>query len=71
MSFGKEKRRRNTASHGSNAGQDERPTEPIVGVLRHPLVLVAENGKHYDADATANSGRQREETHGLEKIDNF
>lgn len=34
-------------------GEDERPAEKVVGVLRHPLVLVAPNCEDHDSDAAA------------------
>lgn len=57
--FGQKQGRSHAACNRTDAGQDEGPTEPVVGVLRHPLVLVAERGEHDDTDATADTGGQR------------
>lgn len=65
--FREEQRRRHPAGHHSDAGQYERPTEPVVGMFRHPLVLVAKHGKHDYADGSADAGAHVQVADGLQK----
>lgn len=65
VGFREEQRRSHAASDHSDAGQNEGPAEPVVGMFRHPLVLVAEHGKHDDPDGTTYAGSQVKVSDGL------
>lgn len=66
VGLGVEQGRRNSASNGADTRQNERPSEPIVGMLWHPLVVVAEYGENYNADPTTDARCQGYVCNGLQ-----
>lgn len=65
MVFSEEQRRADTSSDGSNAGEHERPAEPVVGVAWHPLIAIAEDREDNHAEASADADSEQEVSRDL------